>query len=419
MTLARNKELPDSFFESHQKYLNWFAFFSIFPLIKITGISITFFLFLILSYIFLKNNKKLFRITSYADIFLLLFLFFIFISAVFTEDSYDDRGIISIIKLTTQYIYWVVLALFIKTWIYRFNYLELSKYMFYAILISIFYYKTVNPFYSIFYPNSIAYAIVVAVPLGYYYMSQKFTFKMILFISVIFLIGMILTESRTGTALLLVELILLISFSSNKLKKATYTLILLSVPTILLFSMTINQSDITKFKYYMADNIENIAPKFAYTLRMQENIASRDKSVLARLVMIQKGERIFDKHPFFGIGIGNWMHYSIKLDIMSITHWLKDDQVRENRRSSQNTYIMILGESGIFALVLLLLVFIIIFFHGFKSLFDVSQTKERSIYIPFLMLIFYGFILVTIQGALFWLLLGFSLTLRNKQKGIL
>jgi len=415
MILTKSRELPDSFFQANQKYLNWFAFFSIFPLIKIAGISITFFLFLILSYIFLKNNKKLFRITSYTDIFLLLFLFFVFMSAVLTEDSYDNRSLLSIIKLTVQYVYWVILALFIKTWIYRFDYLSLSKTIFYATIVSIIYYATLNPFYSIFYPNSIAYTIVVSVPLSYYYMSQRFSLKTIIFISIFFSVGMFFSGSRTGSALLLVELILLITLGHRNLKKITYTLLILSIPTIMMLSMSITESDISKLKYYIADNIEIISPKIAHTLRMKENLMERDKSLLARKVQIQKGERIFEQHPFFGVGIGNYTHYYIKLDIMSVSHWLRDDQVKENRRSSQNTYLKIIAESGIFAIVSLLIVFILILLKGFHTLINVSKSKERTIFVPFTALILYGFILVTIQGALFWLLLGLSLTLNNKR----
>jgi O-antigen ligase len=418
MILTKNKELPNSFFKANQKYLNLFTFFSIFPFIKIAGISITFFLFLIIAYIFLKNNKKLFRITSYTDIFLLLFLFFIFVSAILTEDSYDGRSMFSVMKLTLQYVYWVVLALFIKTWIYRFDYLSLSKTIFYATVVSIIYYATLNPFYHVFYPNSIAYTIVVAVPLSYYYMSQKFSLKTILIISLFFSIGMLFSGSRTGSALLLVELTLLITLGHSNLKKFTYILLVLSIPTIMMLSMSITEADISKFKYDIADNIEVISPKIAHTLRMKENLMVRDKSMLIRLVQVQKGEQIFEQHPFFGVGIGNYTHYNVKLDIMSVSHWLRDDQARENRRSSQNTYLKIIAESGIFAIVTLLVVFILIFLKGFYSLFDLTKSKERTIFIPFTALIFYGFILVTIQGALFWLLLGLSLTLNNKRNNL-
>lgn len=417
MTRTYNKELPDSFFQAHQKYLNWFAFFSVFPLIKIAGISITFFLFLLISYVFLKNKKKLFRITTYADIALLFFLFFVFISAILTEDSYDERSLFSIIKITTQYIYWVILALFIKTWIYRFDFLQLSKFIFFATGISIVYYLTVNPFYTIFYPNAFAYTLVVSIPLSFYYLMKRYSLKILLFLSILFILGMIFSGSRTGSALLLVELILLFSLGDVHLKKLTYGFIVLLVPLFMILSMSITQSDIYKFKYFLADNIEGLSPKIAHTLRMKANLMERDKSMLARIVQIQKGEKIFEEHPFFGVGVGNYRHYFVKVDFMSVSHWLAyDSQANENRRSPQNSYLMIIAENGIFAMISLSIVFMSIVIKGAKSLFILSMNKERVIYIPFLALIFYGFILVTIQGALFWLLLGLALTLLSKTK---
>ena len=68
--------------------------------------------------------------------------------------------------------------------------------------------------------------------------------------------------------------------------------------------------------------------------------------------------------------------------------------------------------------MILLIVFVIITIQGFKYLMSVPNNLERTIYIPFLMLLFYGVILVTIQGALFWLLLGFALTLTDKNRTI-
>lgn len=417
--ISTHKELPDSFFQNNQKYLDWFAFFSVFYLVKIAGISITFFLFLAIAYIFLKNNKKLFIITGYVDIFLILFLIFVLISAILSEESYDGRGIFSILKLSIQYIYWVILALFIKTWIHRFDFLQLSKMIFFATIIAIVYYATLNPFYTIYYPNSFAYTIVVSAPLSFYYMIKTFSFKTIIFISMIFILGMLFSGSRSGSALLIAELILLMSLGNTKIKKIIYTIIVLLIPIVIIISMSITQTNINNFKYSLADNIEDISPKIAHTLRMEENLMERDKSMLIRFVQIQKGERIFEKHPFFGVGIGNFTHYYIQLDILSVSHWLKDDQARENRRSSQNTYLKIIAEAGILALISLLIVFAFIMIKGFKYLFLVSKNRERIIYIPFMALIFYGFVLVTIQGALFWLLLGLSLTLTQHEKKLL
>ena len=58
-TSAEIKELQDEdFFNRVQKIMNMFVFFLPISVVKIAGISITFFLFWVLIYYFLKNGKK-------------------------------------------------------------------------------------------------------------------------------------------------------------------------------------------------------------------------------------------------------------------------------------------------------------------------------------------------------------------------
>lgn len=405
-------------FEINQKYLNWFAFFSIFPLIKIAGISITFFIFIIIGYNFLKSNHKLFKIEGYTDIFLLLFLLFIIISALFTEDTFRDRSIFSIFKLTIQYIYWVILALFIKTWISNFNYYELSKYFFLASSMSVIYYIFLNSIYHVFYPNVFAYTIVLALPLSFYYMKDRFNIYQMIFWFFFFMVGSFWSESRTGTALILFEFILLIILFNKNIKNIIFISLLLLIPLSLAIYSNIDFSkeEIQDYKYSLANNIEDISPKFAYTLRMEENVGDRDKSLLIRKLMIQKGERIFDEHPWFGIGIGSFNKYYVELNPEVVSRWLSRGNLRYNKSSSQNSYLMILAEAGIFAFIFLFSTFLVIILYGLKNIFIFEEPIKIFIFISFLSLVLYGFILVTVQGASFWLLLGLSLSMLYSNK---
>gem|GEM_PF-2280073 len=419
VTLTHNNSVAqDAFFASNQKYLNWFAFFSVFSLIDIGGISITFFIFLIIAYKFLKRKKKLFKITQWTDVFLLLFLIFVFIAAVLTEESYRDRSFFSIVKLTIQYVYWVVLALFIKTWIYEFDFYKLSRAIFFASVISVIYYMTLNPFYTVFYPNSYAYTIVTAMPLGFYYVMKRFSISMTLLISAGFVMGVLFSGSRTGTALIVFELMLLLSLGSKQLKKASMVMAGLAVPIVLVLSISLDQSDIKQMKHGLADVLEDYSPKIAHTLRMEENVLNRDKGFLQRKLMLQKTESIFAEYPFFGIGPGNFTKYYVSLDIAEVSHWLHGSEARYNRRSAQNSYLLIIAEDGIFALVSILVVFFIILWKGFYYVKTFKNNAEIYIYIPFIALLFYSFILVTTMGALFWLLLGLSLTLINHKRSL-
>ena len=416
MISTHNTIQEDTFFTSNQKYLNWFAFFSVFSLIKVGGISVTFFIFLIISYKFLKRKKKLFKITQWTDLFLVLFLIFVFIATILTEESFRDRSFFSIVKLMMQYAYWVILALFIKTWIYHFDFYKLSKMIFFASTVSIVYYVVLNPFYAIFYPNSFAYTIVVSMPLGLYYVMKRFSFKWVLLISFGFLLGVLFSGSRTGTALILFELMMLFSLGGKQLKKIAMVTGMFAIPLVMVAFISLEQSDVRRMKLGLADILQDYSPKIAHTLRMEENVFERDKSWLIRELMLQKGKKIFEEHPFFGVGPGNFTSYYTDLNIASVSKWLHRSKANYNKRSSQNSYLMILSESGIFAFSSLLIVFLIILIKGFYYVRKFKDSAEIYIYIPFVALLFYGVILVTTMGTLFWLLLGLSLALTQRRE---
>lgn len=409
----------NTFFTSNQKYLNWFIFFSIFPLIKIAGISFSFYIFFLIIYTFLKQKKKLFKITGYADIFLIFFALFVVAAAIMTEESFRDRSLFQIVKQTFQYVYWVVIALFIKTWIRYFDFYTISKVFFIALMTAMIYYMTLNHFYLLYFPNSIAYVIVTSMPIAFYYVMKRFSLITVLLIAISIILVVLFSGSRMGTLLTIFELLLLLTLGNKKMKKTVLVLSALLLPLILVFFLSIDSRDkfdTQNMKYTLANILEDYSPKIAYSLRMEENIFERDKSWLIRELMIQKGKRIFEKHPFFGVGPGNFHYYYTHLDIIGISKWLHHSQKNYNRRSSQNSYLLILSENGIFALVSILVVFIIIFWKGFQYIFSFEKNAEIYVFIPFIGLLIYAVILVTTTGTLFWLFLGLALTLTQRER---
>jgi O-antigen ligase len=418
MILKKNN--TDRLIEYNQKYLNWFVFFSIFTAIRVAGISITFFIFLIIVYTFIKAKVKLFTIVTVVDIFLLLFLFFLIISSLISiADSTTKMSTFSTFKLMIQYIYWVILALFLKTWIHRYDFLEISKYFFIASIFSIFYYIVFNKLYFVFNPNEFSFYMVVSIPLSFYYIINTFSNKIIFAISIFFTIGLIWSESRTGLALVLLELFIFIIVYSKRIRLSLIASIVILTPLIFLTLSTINMkdSDTREYKYQLANFIEPISPKYAYTLRLKENVFERDKSFLIRKLMIQKGEIIFKEHPYLGIGIGGFTKFHAELNMRKVSsRWLKRSQARYNRISAQNTYLKMIVETGIISTLFLLLVYLFILIYGLKYIIELKDFTKIFIYISFLMVILYGFILVTIQGAIAWIIIGLSLSLINKRK---
>ncbi|MCE5308734.1 MAG: O-antigen ligase family protein [Acidobacteriales bacterium] len=84
----------------------------------------------------------------------------------------------------------------------------------------------------------------------------------------------------------------------------------------------------------------------------------KDKSFQIRLLMNQKGERLFKENPWFGAGAGRFTRASTDLDLPRELRYAREEYF--NRRSPHNSYLGLLGETGLagtvpFALLLLTL----------------------------------------------------------------
>jgi O-antigen ligase len=411
--ISKNQVINKNFFQDNQRLLELFFFFSIFPIIKIGGISLTLFIFLILAYRFRKQGLKLFRLTTIADIFLLLFLFFVLLSGLQMEETYRERSIIHIFKINFQYIYWVIVALFIKTWIYSFDFYKISRSVFFALIIAVIYFKTANEYYVVYYPNVFAYVLVLTYPIAAYYILKRFKLFFFVAFSIIFILSVMLAGSRTGFALIILEFILLIALGNSIHKKLTLVFLVSSIPFIMFYSL---QFDIETFKYDIADSIEPYSPKIARGIRISDRLQEIDKSLLTRELMIEKGKIIFEEHPFFGVGPGNFTYYGADINPGAISEHLHRTVDSYNKTSSQNSFLMILSESGIFALTCILIIFVMILWRGLYYLFSFNDNVKLNIYYSFTTVLIYSVILVTTSGTLAWIFIGLSMTILERRK---
>lgn len=75
------------------------------------------------------------------------------------------------------------------------------------------------------------------------------------------------------------------------------------------------------------------------------NTLDSDRSFIIRELMIQKGLRLFEDNPIFGAGIGRFTVSSVPLDIPTLLRYA--DQSHFDVKSSHNSYIAFLGETGL------------------------------------------------------------------------
>lgn len=391
-------------FNKTQIYLNYFMFFLPLTFVKIAGISITFFIFIFICVIFLKNNIKIFKFEYFSDILIFIFFSLLILSLIFSEETYRAKNS-SDLKLSIQMIYWFILALFIKTWAHNYNFFELSKYFMLGMIVAIISYFISN----LITQNSFAYMLVLSTPFIMFYLIEKYSRSKVLFFSTGIIIIALASGSRTGGAIVILEILLLLFigkiFSKNSLIKLFPFLVILIIILFLSFN---------SLKPEISDFIRIFNPELADLINNTTDVLEKDKSWLERKQYILKGLLIFEEHPFLGIGASYFKYYWVDMPVIPALGKSLDFL---NRHSPHNSYIQILAGSGIFALVTFLFIQLKVLLKNMKYIFMFKNSKELIITISFIGLTIYFYVIANAYGSITWVVIGFALSsLKTKDK---
>lgn len=399
------KERRDQkFFSKIQKYLNIYMFFLPMSFVKVAGISVTFFIFLAIFYLFLKNKKKIFRLRGPIDYLVPIFFFILILSMIYAEETYRPRSEFIDFKLGVQMIYWTVLALFLKTWAHKFNFYQTSKYLFFGLSIVIIAYFTLGAITQ----NSFAYTLVLSVPMLLYYVFRRFSLITIIIIISLLLIVASANGSRTGAVIVFVQLILYF-ISAKLIRKKTVGLMLSFLSLILLSGILV----FTTLRVEMADSIRPINADLAKLISQTDNVLTEDKSWLERKQYVIKGIHIFKEHPLLGIGAARFKYYWVNMDVIPE---LGKSLYFLNRHSPHNSYIQVLAGSGFIALFLMLLIQFLVLKKGLRILFSLSFNYKLSIVLAFLGMTIYFYVIANAYGSITWVIMGYGLSLLGKEQ---
>jgi len=116
----------------------------------------------------------------------------------------------------------------------------------------------------------------------------------------------------------------------------------------------------------------------------------QEKSYMIRQLMIQKGERLFLQSPIIGVGVGRFTKSSVPLDIPQVLSYA--GQQHFDVKSSHNSYLDLLAESGLAGAVPFAILLIILSWRGAKSVIRSSRNNRFWILASFL-----GFVQMSIH----------------------
>lgn len=392
-----------------QQLINFFAFFLAFPAIDILSFSITFYFFIALIIrcgMFWKKSYK-------GKLFFMGFLIAGTLSTLLSPipEVYQN---LNFMKTLVQFYYWIGVASFFIIYFKRIDLEALSKWILYGLVTYTiaFYFIELNTESSILSitctPGRNAYVFVVlaCAPLSFYYLKDK-TRAIKLVYAVFLLTSMLASNGRAGSIIILIELLIVSMIIFPVMKKLSRALI----PFFLLIFIFTQTAFFEVYKYGIAAQVEPINPRFASLIRGEgEGDLEKDKSWLIRKLMIDKGEEIFYKHPFLGVGPANFKQYRAELKT-----FIKYDRLQhvESKKfqmntSPHNTYLQALTEFGLLGSFFFLIILAKPLLYLIRIFIKNKLTVMHLFLIGLLGMSIHFYAIASLTGALPWFIIGLA-----------
>ncbi len=294
-------------------------------------------------------------------------------------------------KLYIQTVYWFLLSVIIFNLYPLINKRILSKYILFSVLMLLLLYVSG---FKVGAQNSVAFTIIIIAPLSFFFLRNiwlKILFAGIL----VFLI--LLNGSRSGAIISFGQSLLIILFSLPAVRKYIKTILITTGIILVLFTTETTLG-------IVGEAIYPFNPRMGELLSNTEYVLRNDMSWLQRQAQIQKGKQIFAEHPVLGIGYTNFVAYDIEIDESQIE---ADRSLRNiDNRSSHNTYISWLAETGALGFGTKILFFLFILVSFWRKIHLLPDRFESGLLISFLGMLIYFYTIAAQMGTSTWIMYG-------------
>ena len=229
-------------------------------------------------------------------------------------------------------------------------------------------------------------------------------------------VSLVFLSKKYGNIIALLFLGLILLTLINHERRAGFILVLLSA----LASLYIKKIRIVAFitpiivgllVYAMLQSnvVENMlynnSPRIYELLYENKKLKATDQSYLVRRAQVEKGLTIFSEHPLTGIGLNNFVLYSVQFQGNFEGAELVINKEGLDNISSHNSYINLLAEGGLLIIIPFALLLLYNLFHFIKSYNKRSQI-ENAFYWSFIGMCIHLYFISEIVNVFAWFLIG-------------
>jgi len=176
---------------------------------------------------------------------------------------------------------------------------------------------------------------------------------------------------------------------------------------------------------FLAGSFSLLAPQMTSAVvdrfNTMENLED-DKSYQIRQLMIQKGERLFLQSPLIGVGVGRFTKSSVPLDIPRVLSYA--GQAHYDVKSSHNSYLDLLAESGLAGVVPFAVLLVILSIRGGKAAF-LGTRKNRfwilAVFLSFVQMSIHMWAIASLTNTVNWFIYGLAaaaIVVSDQKKGV-
>lgn len=391
------------------KLLFWYSFFMAFPVVLIVQ-NISVFIFPFLLFGLYKLSGRFFKIRYVIQFIVLAFGIGAIASVWNIPETMPAGSLSKALTVLPNYLYWVILILLLtshKDWI-RLD--VVYKGIFFGTIASVVYFfflqifLTSTPIFRVLSPNNFAFLLICYTPIFIWYTWRRFGLWWAFILLLTLALSGFLSGSRSGSLLTLSGGVFTLLLN----RKNIWSSYFFAAIGYLILILVIDNSSLKSLIY----NLNSRTYDLIYN---RQKTLEEDRSYLVRLAQIEKAALIYEKHPWNGIGLNNFINYRVKLpgNFEGAEYVVNKRSIDE--KSAHNSYFGFLAEGGLLLLVpfvmILLYCTVWFLFYSRKLL-----SEHRPIFIGIIHMGIHLYFIYAIVNVFAWFLIGLGCLVIIKSK---